>query len=1037
MHLFTNKRYFVPLVLLLTVLLALPLVAQERFGNIAGTAKDPSGAVVPGVMVKATNTVTNRALTTTTRGDGSYNFVDVEPGRYNVAFEKQGFTRQEASAVIVLVGKTAEVNASMKVGSVSETVEVSGRAPLIDTTSTMISQNVTAEEIERLPTTRNFQGIAIFSPSVNTGYIDGGYQINGASASENQYYIDGVPTSSIIDGSARQSATFDYLQEVQVKTTGLDAEYGGAMGGVVSAVTRSGGNAYHGDLHYYYYGNKLSAGPTQRMTIDSTVSSPGPYPWTYFQDKKNLSDTNEIGGTLGGPIVKDKLWFFTAYSPNWQSRRIDYLFTGDTPAVQGSMDRHFHKENWFSKLSWDPTSRIRTNFTFLYTPEYQVGSLFAYNGFAPNTSTNTLENARAVQGLGYNQHENSVTGQVDFTLTNSSILSVKGGRYFLNYKTRGVDATEQWVWRNSSIGQAGVPDALQQANGFATPSASQTLHDLTTRAYLQADFSQFFRFAGQHNLKVGFGTQKNVNNVDINLAPDGRVNLYWGQTLIAGDPTSAGTYGYYSIDRNGTIGSAGSSIIHLYMQDSWKLLSRLTVNAGVRFENEKIPSFRPDITKYALQWGFGDKVAPRLGASFDLLGNGKIKLSGGWGRYFDWIKYDLPRGTFGADVWQIYYRTLDTTDIYALNLNNLPGEDLWAKYNNGSPLRDRRVPGFQYLDKSAKPPSTDAMNAGVEWEVVPKMVFTGRYVRTHLNRTIEDMGVLVNGNEVYRYGNPGEGLNTAEPASGASCPILSGGTCAVPMPKAIRNYDALELSLARRFSNGWLFNAGYTYSKLDGNYSGTQSTDEIRPATLGYAFAGNQQFAGQTYRPGGNANRYFDLDEVLYDSHGNLIVGGPLPTDRPHVFKFYGAKQFKFGTEIGGFFRVQSGTPVTTQATTVNQIPMYVNGRGDVGRTPLFSQTDLKVAHEFKLKGEARRLRFEMNILNVFNQKTGVFTFDRYNREENDQSTGMNLSNVDLSQGFDYKERVLAAGNDLDPRYNHLSDFNPGIAARFLVQFKF
>jgi len=102
---------------------------------------------------------------------------------------------------------------------------------------------------------------------------------------------------------------------------------------------------------------------------------------------------------------------------------------------------------------------------------------------------------------------------------------------------------------------------------------------------------------------------------------------------------------------------------------------------------------------------------------------------------------------------------------------------------------------------------------------------------------------------------------------------------------------------------GYLFNASYVYSRLWGNYSGLQSTDEIRPATLGYAFGGNQAFFAQTYRPGGNANRYFDLDEAVFDAHGHDGLFGRLPTDRPHVFKFYGSKTLKFGTEIGGFFR--------------------------------------------------------------------------------------------------------------------------------------
>jgi hypothetical protein len=1039
MDMLKKKLLFLPI--LLVVALALPLLAQERFGNISGTATDPSGAVVPGAKVTVTNQTTKRIITATTRSDGSYAVLDVEPGRYSVSFEKTGFARQETSNAIVLVGKTTRVDASLTMGSVATTVEVSGAAAVIDTTSTTLAQNVTAEELDRLPKPRTFQGVAIFSPSVNTGYIEGGFQINGASAAENNYYIDGVSTNSVIDGSARQKATFDYLQEVQVKTTGLDAEYGGAMGGVVSAVTKSGGNAYHGDIHYYYYGNKLSAGPTQRIQVDPNVAAPGPYPFSYFQDSKFLDDSNEIGGTLGGPIVKDKLWFFVAGSPQWRYRRNSYnFFNTDTLTYSdaGSMPRHFHKENWFGKLSWDPTSRIRANFTYLYTPEYQTGALYAYGGYGPNTTSQTLASAQQQRLLGYSQPENSVTGQLDFTLTNSTLVSVRGGRYFLDYKDTGVDFDKQYTWQQPSVGLAGVAPDFQQQKGAVTPSAARNFHDVTTRTYVQVDGSQMFRMGGQHNLKFGVGTQKNVNNVDYNIAPAGRVNLFWGQSLVAGDDTTKGAFGFYSVDLFGTIGTAGSNITHIYAQDSWKLLRRLTVNAGVRFEKELIPSFQPQVQKYALQWGLGDKVAPRLGASFDLFGNGKVKLSGGWGRYYDWIKYDLPRGTFGADVWKVWYRTLDQGDdayLNSISLNNLPGTDLWQQVH-GSPFRDRRVPGFQYLDKAVKAPSTDALNAGVEWEIVPKMVFTGRYVRTHLNRTIEDMGVLENGDEVYRYGNPGEGRNKFEPASGASCPVTVDGACAVPMPKPVRNYDALELSLARRFGGGWLFDAGYTYSKLYGNYSGTQSTDEIRPATLGYGFTGNQQFGAQTYRPGGNANRYFDLDEALYDSHGKLGLNGPLPTDRPSVFKFYGAKEFKFGTEVGGFFRASSGTPITTQVDTINQIPFYVNGRGDAGRTPVFSQTDLLVAHEFKV-GEGKRLRLEMNILNVFNQKTALFVFDRLTREENSTFSGMDLSAVDLSQGFDYQERIAAAGSDFDPRYKKNSDFNPGIAGRFLVKFIF
>jgi hypothetical protein len=1010
--------------------------SQERFGNISGTVLDASGAVVADATVTIVNDATNRTFTVKTRGDGTFTGADIEPGRYIVKVEKKGFSRLEIPNVVVLVGRTSGIKAEMRVGSQEQVVEVSGAAPIIDPTSTMIAHNVTAEEIALLPKGRSFEGVAILSPSVNTGAIEGGFQINGASGAENGYYIDGVAVNSVIDGSARQTSTFDYLQEVQVKTTGLDAEYGGALGGVVSAITKSGGNDFHGEGHYYYYGNKLSAGPTERLTLDPTASAP-PYPFKYIQDEKQKSDTQEVGGAFGGPIFKDKLWFYTAASPRWQRRQNSYHFVDS----DGKMRRNAHQMNSFSKLSFDPTSRIRTNFTFLYTPQYSTGSLYAYSGYAPNTSNQDHQSALDDRNRGYNQAENSVTGQVDFAVTNSSLLSVRGGRYYLNYKEVGVPTDHQYWWRTVDYA-TGVPAELQQPENFATPSGARVLHDLTTRTYVQADMSHLLNLAGQHNLKFGLGTAKNVNNVNDSWnGPLGRVNLYWGSSYQG----MSGTYGFYSVDDGRTDGTAGSNITHLYVQDSWKVVPRLVVNAGVRFEKETIPSFRPDVQKYALQFGFGDKIAPRIGASFDLLGNGKVKVSGGWGRYYDWTKYDLPRGTFGGDVWKVYYRTLDSADpnfIYSLNLNNMPGTDIWNSVF-GEPFRDRRIPGFDTLDLNVKPMSSDSMNAGVEWEIKRDMVFTGRWVRSKLNRTIEDMGVLVNGSEAYFYGNPGEGQNRFAPASGASCPQTIDGVCVVPMPKAKRQYDAMELSFARRFGSGYMFNASYVYSRLWGNYSGLQSTDEIRPGTLGYGFGANQVFAAQIYRPGGNANRYFDLDEAFFDAHGNNGLYGLLPTDRPHVLKFYGAKQFKWGTEIGGFFRASSGTPITTQVNSINGIPIYVNGRGDMGRTPFFNQTDLMVAHTFKV-GEKKALRFEMNMINLFNQKTNVFTFDRYNREEHSDSTGMNLSSVDLTRGFDWQALAVAGGidggltgADLDSRYGQAAEFNPGFQARFLVKFTF
>ena len=227
-----------------------------------------------------TNQGNQRVTTATTDGSGIYR-QELPPGTYTIRFELSGFARQETPNVEVQFGRIYDVDASLKVGNVSEAVQVTAEnAPLVDTRSTMIAHNVTAEQIDRLPKGRSFQSIALTAPSVNSGEIEGGFQVNGASGAENAFTVDGVVTNSLINGSSRQNTVFEYIQEVQVKTTGIPAEFGGALGGVISAVTKSGGNIFTGETHYYLDGSPLSAGPVKRLVLspidDKTVQ--------YWQD---------------------------------------------------------------------------------------------------------------------------------------------------------------------------------------------------------------------------------------------------------------------------------------------------------------------------------------------------------------------------------------------------------------------------------------------------------------------------------------------------------------------------------------------------------------------------------------------------------------------------------------------------------------------------------------------------------------------------------------------------------------------------------
>jgi len=222
--------------------------AQERFGALTGKVTDQQGAVVPGVTITTTNTQTGEARVFVTGADGTFRALDLVPGRYSVKFELSGFTTAERKDILVQLGREFELNTQLSVGSQTETVQVIGEAtPLVDQRSTLIAHNVSAEEFDRLPKGRSFQSIALTAPSVNSGEVEGGFQVNGASGAENSFTVDGIVTNSVLYGSSRQNTVFEYLQEVQVKTSGITAEYGGALGGVISAVTKSGGNTFRGE----------------------------------------------------------------------------------------------------------------------------------------------------------------------------------------------------------------------------------------------------------------------------------------------------------------------------------------------------------------------------------------------------------------------------------------------------------------------------------------------------------------------------------------------------------------------------------------------------------------------------------------------------------------------------------------------------------------------------------------------------------------------------------------------------------------------
>ena len=1015
--------------ILLAVVLAISglATAQERFGGLSGSVTDTSGGAMPGVTVVLTNGESGAIRSTVTNAEGRYNLADLVPGRYTVRFELTGFKTAELKDISVQLGKSFTIDQKLDVGNVSELVTVEAVAPVIDKKNTLVSFNLPAEEFNLLPKGRSFQSTVLLAPSVNQGEVEGGIQVNGASGAENSFTVDGVVTNGLVNGQSRQNTVFEYLDEVQVKTSGISAEFGGALGGVVSAVTKSGGNTFRGEAHYYYEGTAIAASPVKRLVLDPIGDSTA----FYVQDKQQPNHRNEFGGSLGGPIVKDHLYFYGSYSPRVADATRSYSFTDGT----GDLNRTIWTQQAFGKVTY-AGKRMTANGSLLWTPTKADGTLSSFDGVTPNSILRTKASLAPNQTRGYEINQVNTSGNVNLTLTNNSLLSVRGDYFHDRYSDTGISQTTSWTYQTPAVnsGTLSVPASVVGPSQLSnTPRAQITGFDTTKRTTLNADYSHSFNAGGLHSFKGGFGYQHTENDVN-SYYPGGYVFLFWDRSFtFGGQNLGRGQYGYYEVNDRRITGKVGANILSLYAQDQWTIGNRLTVNAGIRAEKEQVPTFRPEVQKYAFDFGFADKLAPRLGAAYDVFGDGRMKAFGSWGRYYDWTKYELSRGSFGAEQWCIYYRGLDTTDLNSLSLTNTPGRDLWV--NQGS-CRDRRVvSSFDSIDPDIEPMSQDSISGGVEYALGKKGMLSVRYIHNNLRETIEDIGYMTStGDEGYLIGNPGK-RDTAIQFPYTATPLGQ------PTPRPVRKYDALEVGFNRRLANNWFFSANYTLSRLYGNYSGLAASDEVTTPTTGVSSSAAQQQAGSIARPGGNVNRYWDLDEILYDSRGNLDPKGRLATDRPHVVKLYGSYQLPFGTSVGAFFYGASGTPVTTYVTTTNGADVFVYGRGDMGRTPILTRTDLLASHEFKAVGHSK-LRVELNVTNLFNQKTARHIFNYVNRGAGTDrgSALIDLSHTDLTKGYDVNKLIAATPDgekSRDPRFKMADLFEDGTNAYVVVKFLF
>ncbi|MFL6282156.1 MAG: TonB-dependent receptor domain-containing protein [Pyrinomonadaceae bacterium] len=960
-------------------------------GSIEGTVTDVNGAAVPGVTVTATRQG-GRSQTVVSNDEGIYRMPNLEPGRYVVTVESaKGFARFEQSDVEVSLGRTSNITVSLRPQGATETVEVTASSgAAIDVTANTTGTNVSTEQFSNFPTQRTVQSLYSIAPTVSRSGLrdasgrDRDPSVAGSSGPENNYILDGVTVSDPAFGGSGANLPFEFVQEVEVKTGAYGAEFGKATGGIFNVITKSGTNDIRGDAFVYF---------TPQSFVRSVKSSAIPFTGSAANGFSEV----DAGFDVGGPIVKDKLWFFGAFNPQ---RRNNYFLT---QTFHTSVNNKVTTPFYAGKITWQPSQNHVMNFSTFGDFTKQEGFLFGNSGFGADVAS--FRGETQTGGHNYALRLNS-------TFTPNFIGEFSGGLHFQ---------------RANTLPEASVADTPLVTDAFAVLNSGSVLPVTTTavtvpsgsgnlflafvngtggslaRNYVRQGFglrsdqdrdriegaARMQNIWGNHTFKYGF--ELNQNRYRINTRSTGpsqdfgaptsgvfngfRVTNAYG--VCQGDPTghniicpnstfqgranaliAAGSFGtQYTSSTVGGVSLATLVNPILILSTVSVRDFRLTTHGDFTHTNTESFYGQDDwkvtknlqfnlglrwdyqqtygsTTKYFALNNFIDNAQPRLGFIWDFTGEGRGKIFANFAKFVETpVPLDLNVRAGGNDQ-QIDF------NIRVNRLNAPAGSTTLTDFGN---LGGDRTP----IDPNLKPQTVNEWTAGIEYSPLKDFALGMRGIYRAQRDVIEDGSF--NDGETYFIFNPGRRGN-GETTEDIAC-TTAGVGC---FGRARRYYRALEFTATKRFTNNWQLISSYVYSSLIGNYEGLFRNDN-----------------GQSDP---NITSLFDLVSLLKNTYGRL------PNDRPHQFKVDGTYRTPFKLLVSTSFRAQSGIPFDQLIPH----PVYGNNEGFAvprgtainpltgrNRTPTTWNLDLGAYYPIQV-GENRQLRLQLDWFNVTNTQRPI-----------------------------------------------------------------